>query len=566
MRLLGGRLVLALALPVASMSVLAPAVAAPVGRPTAPPDVQLSTRQASPPPVRARALDLDPSDRESMRRGWLDVLRPALRTPIGWTGNLKTCTPGAPTAEAQDATLSAVNYFRDLVGVEPVTFSRQLNRAAQRAALMMARNRDYSHSPAEDWACSTAAGRDALQRSNLFLGRAGAGAVAGYMDDGGGTNTAVAHRRWLIDPRQTTMGSGSVDAPGNRWREIANALYVTDGASWQTPPSDTPRFMPWPVAGYVPRQIEPEGRWSLSIPDDDVDFSDAVVTVNGSTTGITRRPVATGYGPPTLVWDFDPGFHAGDADRDYAVTVSGMTEGDMVLDPISYTVTLFDAAVPPSTEVPPVVERLGRTFEVSLTGFTTSWRAEDPDGVAQVQVRDRERTPTSAYGSWSTGAWEDTDRSTTMWSPSEGSTTCESARAKDTAGNVSEWVAPPSCRHVPVDDSVLNRSVGWRTTSDDRLWNGSATTTTRKGATLSLPRVVEVDRLGVVASTCGGCGRVRVKVGARNFGVIDLSGPVDRRKVILRPGLLDPRSGTVKLVVLSSGKKVQIDGLVASQG
>src|SRR5689334_5764169 len=36
MRLLGGRLVLALALPVASMSVLAPAVAEPAGQPTVP--------------------------------------------------------------------------------------------------------------------------------------------------------------------------------------------------------------------------------------------------------------------------------------------------------------------------------------------------------------------------------------------------------------------------------------------------------------------------------------------------------------------------------------------------
>ena len=91
MRLLGGRLLLALALPVASLSVLAPAVADPAGRPTLPPGVQLSSRAPAPQP--ARAVDIDPSDRESMRRGWLDVLKPALGTPIGWTGDLKTCTP-----------------------------------------------------------------------------------------------------------------------------------------------------------------------------------------------------------------------------------------------------------------------------------------------------------------------------------------------------------------------------------------------------------------------------------------------------------------------------------------
>ena len=183
-----------------------------------------------------------------------------------------------------------------------------------------------------------------------------------------------------------------------------------------------------------------------------------------------------------------------------------------------------------------------------------------------MQLRDRERTPTTRFGAWTTGAWQDTDTTTSTWEPVQGSTTCESARAKDTADNVSDWVKPPTCRHVPVDDALLNRSVGWRTTSDDGLWNGSATTTKREGATLSLPRVVQVDRLGVVATTCGGCGRVRVLVGSHQFGVIDLSGPAEREKIVLRPALLDPRSGTVKLVVLSSGKKVQIDGLVASQG
>ena len=50
----------------------------------------------------------------------------------------------------------------------------------------------------------------AAGKSNLFLGRSGAGAIAGYMDDPGSGNTAAGHRRWIIDPRQTTMGSGSV--------------------------------------------------------------------------------------------------------------------------------------------------------------------------------------------------------------------------------------------------------------------------------------------------------------------------------------------------------------------
>jgi hypothetical protein len=48
-------------------------------------------------------------------------------------------------------------------------------------------------------------------------------------------------------------------------------------------------------------------------------------------------------------------------------------------------------------------------------------------------------------------------------------------------------------------------------------------------------------------------------------GVIDLdAGNTRRRQVLLLPTLGTPLSGTVKVTVLSQGKSVQVDGIVAT--
>lgn len=326
------RAVVALAAALAATAALAPGAAvaavAPAPRST---------------PTATVAVDPDPADRESMRRGYLEILEPAMQVPIGWTGDLATCDAGAPSSAALTATHTAINYFRDLVGVDPVLLDRTLSRKAQEAALMMARNGSLSHNPPSTWHCYSADGYEGARRSNLHLGYAGATAIAGYMVDPGAGNTAAGHRRWIMDPRQTRMGSGSVKVPGGSWNTTSDALYVLDSSSWQAVPADTPDFLPWPVAGYFPGQLEPNGRWSLS-GKGAVDFSAATVTVDGSSNGITVHPVENGYGLNTLVWNFNPGFALGDDDRTYRVVVSNI-RGAAVTS-YAYDVTLFDAEAP----------------------------------------------------------------------------------------------------------------------------------------------------------------------------------------------------------------------------
>ena len=674
------------------------------------------------------AIELDPSSRESMRQGYLEILKPALDTPIGWTGDLATCDAGAPSAAAQEATLTAVNYFRELVGVQPVTFDPTLSAKAQQAALMMARNRQLSHQPPDDWPCRTPEGDAAAARSNLSMGRTGAAAIPLYMDDPG--LDTVGHRRWVIDPATTVTGSGSVDAPGTDWQQVTNALYIADMSPDQAAVAPgTPTFLPWPSAGYVPIQLEPEGRWSLSSSNYLTSFSSATVKVDG--VSVTPRPIQNGFGPPTLVWTFSPGFSGSDKTID--VEVSGIHVAGTVTSH-SYSVTLFDAEAPPpktsqtitfgelsdrtygaaagtldatassqlpvtfttttpgvcttsgdrgrtlavvgagictvaanqegndsytaAPEVqrsftvskkqltvdaqdasrrtgepnpelevawsgfahdetlatsgvtgapscsttattdsppgsypiscvagslassnysfsfepgtltvqaaditPPTVSAAGKLFRVVLYEFGTSWKvSEDADGLQQ---RQRTRMPSTSWGPWSIPeGWHDALPEEWAARP-PGETLCLSARGRDAALNVSDW-SGATCVHTPVDDTDLVASAPWKTVRSTGLWFGSALTTAKQGARLTLD-AVDTDRVGIVATRCRDCGTVAVFVGRVKVGVLRLaSDQRETQDVMLLPRLAQPLDGPVKVVVRSAGKKVQVDGVVAS--
>jgi uncharacterized protein YkwD len=307
---------------------------------------------------------VDTSSRASVRAAYKNVLEPALAVPIGWTGSAGSCTPGAPSANAQQATLTAVNWFRDLAGLAPVTFDAGFSSQAQAAALIMQAQDDLSHDPPPDWACWSQAGHDGAGHSNIALGAAGARAIALYMEDGGGGNSVAGHRRWVLDPHQQVMGSGSTSG--------ANALYVL---GTRDPSVVGPEWTGWPTAGYFPQQIEPGGRWSLSSSDDTTDFSNATVTVSrgGTSLPVTVYPVIDGYGDNTLVWQVDPGYGTGRPDQRYDVTVSNIMRNGVPLTH-AYSVTLFDADVDPDQTITfaPLAGRTYGAAPVTLSATASS--------------------------------------------------------------------------------------------------------------------------------------------------------------------------------------------------
>jgi len=258
---------------------------------------------------------INTSSRAAVNAGYWNRYASGLSVPTGYTGSDASCARGTVTAQSRAATLRAINYVRSLSGLYPVRLSSALNTRSQYTALMMSANKTLSHYPTSRWRCYSRTGAANAARSNLALGYpriTSAGVVGMYMKDAGAGNHAVGHRRWLLNPFTTVVGSGAT--------ETANAITVIGPRNNYRP---NPAYVAWPPAGYFPNAIEPNGRWSLSTGNNRMSFSGAKVRVhrNGVPIRAVKLAVRNGYAMPTIAWQMPPRFSK--AGR-YRVVVSGI--------------------------------------------------------------------------------------------------------------------------------------------------------------------------------------------------------------------------------------------------
>lgn len=319
-------------------------------------------------------MAIDNSSRASVLAAYQKWFKPALATPVGWRGNIATCDAGTPSTAGQNATISMVNYLREMVHVDPVRFDAALSAKAQKAALIMEANSALSHYPDSSWTCWTLDGYNAAGKSNLSLGYGGAQAVFGQMTDAGSNNLAAGHRRWITSAESTLMGAGSTN-----W---ANALWVVGD---RDPEATMPTVVAWPTPGYFPSALEPHGRWSFNIPaagpGDPDPFENVHVTVRettGKTLPVTIVDRSWGYGTGTTMV-FEVGgisFAPRHADKGYRVTISGINDPRF---PPNYTyyITMFDGdSAPPPTTTLQKPRVIGAINSLTVSGKTitfTGW-------------------------------------------------------------------------------------------------------------------------------------------------------------------------------------------------
>ncbi len=309
------------------------------------------------------SFTVDPKSREQARVLYNTVYQASENVPSGWTGSILLNDAGTTTTAFKDAIRLRVNYFRAMGGVPAtVVFSDDLDAADQWAALMMSANNTLSHTPSLVWLDYSALGATAAGSSNLDLGMdSGPTAVTVYMQDNGGNNAAAGHRRWILYPPETTMGTGDVDAGTLNY--AANALYILDQATFANPaPAARDGFVAWPPPGYVPFDlISP--RWSLSVPG--ADFSAASVTMSrqGNAVPVRLEALNPGAGDNTLVWvpdDADPANPpAPTAPAVGKETTTTVTVANVLVNgtpqSFTYNVTPIDPANPGADTVYPVV-------------------------------------------------------------------------------------------------------------------------------------------------------------------------------------------------------------------
>lgn len=304
-------------------------------------------------------------DRQAVVNAYTTILAPALTVPVGWTGSIAGCVPGSTSSAYEAATLATVNYFRAMAGLpDTVTLDPVSNSKDQQSALMTIAQGQLSHTPPPTFACYTPGGAEAAANSNLAIGAAGPDAITLYMEDPGSGNTGVGHRRWILYPPQTVMGTGSTSGVNGPFQG-SNSLWVT-GPFGARPTS--PEFVAWPPPGFVPRQIV-YPRWSFAYNSDRfgpnaADLSNAQVSMtrNGQPVPLILLPVEVGFGDNTLVWEPQGLSHpAGMPDTPYQVTVSNVRIGGLPRT-VTYSVTVIDPTPAPPVSTPTPTIPVSGTF------------------------------------------------------------------------------------------------------------------------------------------------------------------------------------------------------------
>ncbi|CAA6819329.1 MAG: Chitinase (EC [uncultured Thiotrichaceae bacterium] len=340
---------------------------------------------------------IDTTNRQQVRQFYNSVYLASLDTPIGWTGDVSTCSAGTTTSEFKDSVLSRVNYYRAMAGVPAnITFDSTFSAKAQEAALIMSAEGGLNHFPPTTATCYTVDGAEAAASSNLSLGNNGWDAVGSQMRDNGASNDVAGHRRWILFPQTQEMGTGDIpdsENAGTSYRKT-NSLWVFDGRGGDPRPTTREEFVAWPAKGYNPYQTVPV-RWSFSY--DNADFTNATISMTEDGSSIT--PVIEtrnlNYGESAIVWLPDGMSADGSsarwpqpsADTNYDVTIDNvMING--VARSFNYTVTVFDPATALTEEVATVTGNATPDADaVSTYNFNSVTNADRYDAIfAEVAV------------------------------------------------------------------------------------------------------------------------------------------------------------------------------------
>ncbi len=231
-----------------------------------------------------------------------------------------------------------------------------------------------------------------------------------------------------------------------------------------------------------------------------------------------------------------------------------------VSDPVSYNWRI--------DSIPPVVKLHDLYLYNADTTLKASWGAANVGDTGAVTVDVRwQRAPYNAGFTAAVypAAWQKTTRqAVTLTGLSRGYTYCVSARARDTAGNVSAWSAP-QCSVTSLDDRLLSRSTGWSQITGADYYAGTATRTTSLGAKLTRTSV-QTERITLVATRCPTCGTVGVYWNGRLLKTVNLASSTTKHgSRIDIASFAAVTSGTLVLRSATSGKTVLIDGVALSR-
>lgn len=209
----------------------------------------------------------------------------------------------------------------------------------------------------------------------------------------------------------------------------------------------------------------------------------------------------------------------------------------------------------------PAVKLTAPTYTLtSATSVALAYSGSDASGVASYDARYRRAGVNGTFGSYV--AWLNGTKSRTpKLLVAAGYRYCVSVRARDVYGNVSAW-SPERCVSRLLDDRSMKAATsGWSRVTSSSYYMRTATSTTRKGAALTVGSV-RTKQVHLYVTKCSTCGSVSVYVGSAKVGSASLYAKKTANRVLVTLPVTALRSGTLKVLVTSaSGKLVRIDGI-----
>lgn len=212
----------------------------------------------------------------------------------------------------------------------------------------------------------------------------------------------------------------------------------------------------------------------------------------------------------------------------------------------------------------PTAAVTGPGAHVVSKAFDLTWSAADSlSGVKSTDVISRSAAWNSATFSAPKVVGDNLVAGPFHQSAGFGRTYCYEVQAIDKANNLGQR-STQRCTAVPLDDTALLGS-GWSRAAKSGQFNGTWTTTSAKGRTLTRASI-KAKRLALVANRLPNGGLVEVRWNGTLVRKISLKGTAATKKVypIVTWGTV--HTGTLRIKVISAtGRPVRIDGLVVAK-
>jgi Domain of unknown function DUF11 len=257
------------------------------------------------------------------------------------------------------------------------------------------------------------------------------------------------------------------------------------------------------------------------------------------------------------------------------VTVTASAKGNVKVDvtlvtpnttddnPGDNSAVITTAILAPDTGPPTGLRVTAGPIDAAAKSFVVAWHTASHSAGSTYTVRYRAASWKSGFGSYITWQHADTPGHATFHGK-PGWTYCFSAQGTDRLGAGSAWSAE-RCISVPIAARSMRQTGSWKLGQAAHSYLGLYRSATAKGSTLWLLGA-EATRIDLRVARCRRCGKIAVFFGGKLLREIALDRGKRGHGILIR--LFDGstlRKGNLAIEVVSSGKPVEVEGVVAAR-